>query len=355
MIIDRSLIQILKYNSKVSSDELYEFYLLLKELGVNYLEVDDSVLKVINFDIQGAVLRINTNTDIDILLKKNVNNIIINHNKCDEKYIEGLINFFKDFNYLSKRSMNIILEFNINSFDSDMYMLENMYKAYGRDFFNKYIKFIQLRTTRSFIPLAVSEYVRAIKNNYKVKLGLYPVNLYHSASSMAIDAFENAFDYVTTAFSGIDNLEGEAALEEVIMGLKVIHCYEFKNETRLLQKIKETYENLTGVIISPNKAIIGSDIFMCQSGIHIDGILKNPVNYEPYPPETVGLERAIVLGKHTGRAAVLNKLKECKIDFSKELIDKVVKKVREESIHSGISVDLNKLLSICKEVSENRI
>ena len=73
-------------------------------------------------------------------------------------------------------------------------------------------------------------------------------------------------------------------------------------------------------------------MFKHESGIHADGAIKNPLNYESFDPKEVGLMRQIVIGKHSGRAAIVNKFKEYNIDLDREMAENILEKVREFSI-----------------------
>ena len=87
---------------------------------------------------------------------------------------------------------------------------------------------------------------------------------------------------------------------------------------------------ITGIIVQPNKAIVGANAFAHEAGIHQDGVLKNPMTYEIMKPETIGLNtNTLVLGKHSGRHALRSRLKELGYDLSDEELKLVFKKFKE--------------------------
>ncbi len=87
---------------------------------------------------------------------------------------------------------------------------------------------------------------------------------------------------------------------------------------------------ITGIIVQPNKAIVGANAFAHEAGIHQDGVLKNPMTYEIMKPETIGLNKnTLVLGKHSGRHALRSRLKEIGYDLSDEELKLVFKKFKE--------------------------
>jgi len=114
--------------------------------------------------------------------------------------------------------------------------------------------------------------------------------------------------------NGIGERAGNAALEEIAVALAV-RKGSFGVSTKL--KLNELYKSsrllteITGALVAPNKAVVGANAFAHEAGIHQDGIIKNPLTYEIISPETVGVpSRSLVLGKHSGRHALRESLKE---------------------------------------------
>ena len=120
--------------------------------------------------------------------------------------------------------------------------------------------------------------------------------------------------------NGIGERAGNAALEEIAVALAV-RKENFGVATKL--NLKELYKSsrllseITGAHIAPNKAVVGANAFAHEAGIHQDGIIKNPLTYEIISPEAVGVpSRSLVLGKHSGRNALRQSLKELGYDPS---------------------------------------
>lgn len=127
---------------------------------------------------------------------------------------------------------------------------------------------------------------------------------------------------VECTINGIGERAGNAALEEVVMALKTREDFfkcQTKIDTRKIYPTSRFVASTTGFPIQKNKAIVGSNAFAHESGIHQDGMLKNRDTYEIMRPETVGITKSqLVLGKHSGRAALKNKIAEWQIDMSEE-------------------------------------
>jgi len=134
-------------------------------------------------------------------------------------------------------------------------------------------------------------------------------------------------DLVHGTVNGIGERAGNVALEEVAIALS--HGYGV--ETMDLPQVYELADLIasrTGIPLAPNKAVVGQNAFTHESGIHTDGTLKDDAMYEPYPPETVGRERRLALGKHAGRSGVEAALAEHDVDVTDDQLDEIVARVK---------------------------
>jgi 2-isopropylmalate synthase len=119
---------------------------------------------------------------------------------------------------------------------------------------------------------------------------------------------------VEVTINGIGERAGNTSLEEVVMAIHTRpQFYNLRTNinTREITKSSRMVSNYTGLLIQPNKAIVGQNAFAHEAGIHQDGMLKNASTYEIMTPETVGLSQSrLVLGKHSGRHALRVRLRE---------------------------------------------
>jgi 2-isopropylmalate synthase len=133
--------------------------------------------------------------------------------------------------------------------------------------------------------------------------------------------------------NGIGERAGNTSLEEVVMGLHThrehlglitgVKTAEIHPTSRLVSMV-------TGIVIQPNKAVVGANAFAHEAGIHQDGVLKNRMTYEIMEPETVGLvSNRLVLGKHSGRHAFKEKLAELGYEFSETEVNRLFEKFKE--------------------------
>jgi 2-isopropylmalate synthase len=133
--------------------------------------------------------------------------------------------------------------------------------------------------------------------------------------------------------NGIGERAGNTSLEEVVMSLvtrKNSLGLATSIDTQHIHPTSRLVSMITGIMIQPNKAVVGANAFAHEAGIHQDGVLKNPMTYEIMKPETIGLStNKLVLGKHSGRHALRSRLKTIGYDLSDEEINIVFARFKE--------------------------
>lgn len=144
------------------------------------------------------------------------------------------------------------------------------------------------------------------------------------ANSLA--AVEQGARQVECTINGIGERAGNASMEEIVMAIRTRHDF-YKLSTGIkaqeICRISRLVSKLTGFVVPPNKAIVGDNAFRHESGIHQDGVLKEPSTYEIIRPEDVGyIGTGLVLGKHSGRHAFKDRLKLLGIELKEADIDK---------------------------------
>jgi isopropylmalate/homocitrate/citramalate synthase len=128
--------------------------------------------------------------------------------------------------------------------------------------------------------------------------------------------------------NGLGERAGNASLEEVALALESLYGVNTGLKTEHLYDLSRLVEEIAGVPMAPNKALVGYNSFSHEAGIHTHGVLANTLTYEPLQPETVGRHRQMILGKHTGRAAVVEKLKERQCTASDQVLTELVRRIK---------------------------
>ncbi|MEM9903337.1 MAG: 2-isopropylmalate synthase [Pseudomonadota bacterium] len=140
------------------------------------------------------------------------------------------------------------------------------------------------------------------------------------ATANSLAAVAGGARQIECTINGLGERAGNTALEEVVMALRVrgdIMPFRTSIDTTKIMNISRRVAAVSGFSVQFNKAIVGKNAFAHESGIHQDGMLKNPENFEIMRPEDIGLsESNLVMGKHSGRAALRAKLKELGYDLA---------------------------------------
>jgi len=153
-----------------------------------------------------------------------------------------------------------------------------------------------------------------VPNIDKARLSVHCHNDLGLAVANSLAGVQAGARQIECTINGIGERAGNAALEEIVMAIRTRNDKApFHNniKTEMLTRASKTLSTTVGFNVQPNKAIVGANAFAHESGIHQDGMLKNAQTYEIMTPESVGLTKSeLVLGKHSGRHALKDKLKE---------------------------------------------
>jgi 2-isopropylmalate synthase len=148
------------------------------------------------------------------------------------------------------------------------------------------------------------------------------------ANSMA--AIANGVRQVECTINGIGERAGNAALEEIVMAMKVRrdrYPYETGIICEQLFAASQMLSEITGVPVQPNKAVTGRNAFAHEAGIHQDGVLKNRLTYEIMTPQSVGVpDSKLVLGKHSGRHALSMRCEKLGYQFDRRALDDIYRR-----------------------------
>ena len=142
----------------------------------------------------------------------------------------------------------------------------------------------------------------------------------------SLAAIRHGADQVECTINGIGERAGNASLEEIVMGLKIRRDFygaQTGIDTTQIAKTSRLVSTLTGIVVQPNKAIVGDNAFRHESGIHQDGILKHHKTYEIMRPQMIGLGGSkLVLGKLSGRHAFAERLKALGLRLASKELDR---------------------------------
>ena len=198
-------------------------------------------------------------------------------------------------------------------------------------------------------PITVYNRIKNIKDNVDIDIEMHTHNDFGMATANSIAGVLGGATHVGVTVNGLGERAGNSSLEEVVMGLKHSLCNESSYNTTKLKELCEYVAKASARPLSPWKTVVGENIFSHESGIHVDGALKNPKTYEIFTPEEIGLERKIVIGKHSGSAAIKNKLEQFNINVDDFVASRVLVEVRKASVSLKRSLTDKELLNIYEE------
>ena len=208
-------------------------------------------------------------------------------------------------------------------------------------------------TVGVMIPEAMRLFVRRIREVVDVPVGVHCHDDFGLAVANSLAAVEAGAQAVSTTVNGIGERAGNAALEEVVMALEKLYGLNLGFNTEVLAELSRKVAEYSGIDVPPNKAVVGENAFRHESGIHVAAVLEEPRTYEPMDPREVGMDRRIVLGKHTGRKAVEAKLRELGVEPDEELVEEVLRRIKALGDRK-VRITDSRLREIVKRVVESR-
>ncbi|WP_320172104.1 pyruvate carboxyltransferase [Maridesulfovibrio sp.] len=179
-------------------------------------------------------------------------------------------------------------------------------------------------------PLAMAELVARFRSRIKIDIAVHCHDDFGMATANSVTALDSGADYADVSVMGIGERSGIAATEELVAHLSIRGGRD-SYSTEVLKDVCLFVSSAARVPVSRTKAVVGTDIFACESGLHTHALSKLPELFEPYNPESVGTSRKVAVGGKSGRAAVRSALSECGVDSAGADIASLTEAVRQLS------------------------
>ena len=168
-------------------------------------------------------------------------------------------------------------------------------------------------------PFTTFDKIRALREAVpELDIEVHTHNDFGMATANAIAGVRAGARFVNTTVNGLGERAGNAALEEVVMGLKYACGIDPGIDTHRFRELSLLVGKASHRPVPAWKAVVGERVFSHESGLHADGVLKKPNNYEGFDPAEVGLTRRIVVGKHSGTSGVVERYREMGITVSRK-------------------------------------
>ncbi|HMB44286.1 MAG TPA: homocitrate synthase family protein [Candidatus Methanoperedens sp.] len=228
---------------------------------------------------------------------------------------------------------------------TDIRVLKSIFKSaeeHGADY-------VSIADTVGILNPSTTFYlVSEIKKTVKTRLCIHCHNDLGLAVANTLSGAEAGAFQLHTTINGIGERCGNAALEELLVSLRVQYGIE-KYDVSKLMELSKLVEQYTEIPIPKTKAIVGANAFAHESGIHVAAVLEEPMTYELFAPEMVGAKREIIIGKHTGSKALKSVVQKMGYDLSHEQMRTLLDKVKKCS-EAKKKVSCGRLTEFIKEL-----
>jgi homocitrate synthase NifV len=180
----------------------------------------------------------------------------------------------------------------------------------------------------SWIHFATLDVFRKLRAQVSCELEIHAHDDLGLATANSLAAVMGGATHVNTTVNGLGERAGNAPLEEVVMALHHLYRRPTGVEPRRLAEVSRLVARASGRPVSEGKSIVGDGVFTHESGIHVHGLLRDRRNYQSLDPAELGREHRLVLGKHSGMAAVLHVYDGFGLPLAKEQAEAILRRVR---------------------------
>lgn len=203
-------------------------------------------------------------------------------------------------------------------------------------------------------PVTVREKIKSLLAECPedVELEVHCHNDFGLATANTLAALEAGATWASTTVTGIGERAGNASMEEVALAWRHLYGGRIGLDTIQFKELAEYVSTAAGRPLPPAKPIVGTMVFTHESGIHVDGMLKNRETYQSFDPVEVGSEHRFVVGKHSGWKTVAHILKQNGIRPNRELSMEIMREVRLEADRSKRLIGINELVKLLEGVNK---
>lgn len=202
-------------------------------------------------------------------------------------------------------------------------------------------------------PFSTYERIKKLIDATGLDVEMHMHDDYGMATANCIAGIHAGARFASTTVMGIGERSGNSPLEEVVMAAKHLFDIDSGIDTTKLKNLAEFVSRASGRPIEVSKPFLGSNCFAHEAGIHADGVIKDAINYEPYDPAEVGLERTLVIGKHSGRNTLITVLKDMGEDVDKDEATQLLDIIRRASVQMHRSISHKELYMFYKNMLSN--
>ena len=204
-------------------------------------------------------------------------------------------------------------------------------------------------------PFQTYDAVKRLIEDSGLDVEMHTHNDFGMATANALAGIRAGAKFVNTTVGGLGERAGNAPLEEVVMALKYVEGVDLDYPTERFREVAEYVASAAGREVPGWKPVVGHRVFAHESGIHVDGILKNSKNYEAFTPAEVGLTRQLVVGKHSGSHTILHKFDEFGIELTEAQASLILARCRSLAVQLKRALFDKELIYIYNDVAKNHV
>jgi homocitrate synthase NifV len=194
-------------------------------------------------------------------------------------------------------------------------------------------------------PFVAYRHIAQLRRTVDLDIEMHAHDDLGMATANTVAAVLAGATHINTTVNGLGERAGNAPLEEVVMALRIVHSLETGIDTRRFPAISRLVSAASGRPVAANKSIVGDSVFTHEAGIHVDGLLKDVRTYQGLDPMEVGRAHRIVLGKHSGAAAIVQAYAHLGITLDEKRAGEILAHVRRHAVatkHAPDSTDLKR-------------
>jgi isopropylmalate/homocitrate/citramalate synthase len=186
-------------------------------------------------------------------------------------------------------------------------------------------------------PQTIGGFIRTVRERMKrpIPMGIHCHNDYGLGTANTLAAVAAGCTLVTATVNGLGERAGNAAFEEVVCALGDLYGAELSIDKRVLPRLSDLVARASGVFLTPTKPVVGFNVFRHESGVHVDGMMKDPSTYESISPAPLGRVHEMLIGKHSGSALIEARLAAKGIATSPEVTMRILERVKAAKVSTN--------------------
>ncbi len=200
-------------------------------------------------------------------------------------------------------------------------------------------------------PFGVHAQFLTLSQRFDLDLEMHAHDDLGLATANSLAAALGGATHINTTVNGLGERAGNAPLEEVVMGLEKLHGYDLGINLKGFQNLSDLVVLASGRPLSWQKSVVGEGVFTHEAGIHVDGLLKDPRNYQAIDPADIGRVHRLVLGKHSGISGLMLAYAELGLKLKRDQASRILPWVRRFSERRKRAPGRAELLSYYRQLS----